>query len=205
MWTCHAERIAGLTEELGIGRADFVCNSWGGSVGLRLAALRPDLVSRLVVTGSVPVLQTRPDVLGDGAERGRAARNAFYEGDGPTLERMRTLISQYEWSDASLVPDSLVKLRYAQSLDPAEMAVAARSDTARGLREDLVDRLPEIEAPVLFFWGLDDAFVPPEYALALARMTPRGQMHALDRAGHHPQEERPRAYAAMVRAFLAAV
>jgi pimeloyl-ACP methyl ester carboxylesterase len=49
---------------------------------------------------------------------------------------------------------------------------------------------------------MHDPFVPPEYALLLARRVKSGQVHVLDRASHHPQEERPRPYHRIVSAFL---
>ena len=56
--------------------------------------------------------------------------------------------------------------------------------------------------PVLFCWGMYDAFLTPDYPLMLARMAPYGSVHVMDRAGHHLQEERPAEYAAVVQGWL---
>ncbi|MBM4496891.1 alpha/beta fold hydrolase [Rhodococcus hoagii] len=55
MWDFHAAKVVALLDELGIDRADFVCNSWGGTIALNLAAKYPDRVRSLVITGSMPV------------------------------------------------------------------------------------------------------------------------------------------------------
>src|SRR3546814_6514549 len=55
MWTYHARMMVGLMDALGVERADFVCNSWGGTIALCLAAHYPDRVRSLVITGSMPV------------------------------------------------------------------------------------------------------------------------------------------------------
>src|SRR3546814_3615828 len=51
----HARMMVGLMDALGVERADFVCNSWGGTIALCLAAHYPDRVRSLVITGSMPV------------------------------------------------------------------------------------------------------------------------------------------------------
>jgi 2-hydroxy-6-oxonona-2,4-dienedioate hydrolase len=201
MWSFHAAKLEQLLDALELERADLVCNSWGGSMGLCLAARHPDRVRTVTITGSVPVLDA-PGGLTDGVRRGRQARDEYYGGVGPSLEKMRDLMARLEWFDASRIPESTVELRYRQSLGAEEVAVAAHSDSARGTPEDLSERLAEIECPVLFLWGMHDPFVPPEYALMLARRVRAGQVHVLDRASHHPQEERPREYHRVVTAFL---
>jgi pimeloyl-ACP methyl ester carboxylesterase len=156
----------------------------------------------VVVTGSVPVLSGAPELLGEGAKRGRAARDAYYGGSGPSMDAMRILIGEHEWFAGERVPESLIRRRYVQSLDPEEIEIAARSDAARGEPQDLAAELRAIEAPVLYLWGKDDPFVSPEYALMLTRLTRGGEMHVLARTAHHPQEERPNAYFKVANAFL---
>jgi 2-hydroxy-6-oxonona-2,4-dienedioate hydrolase len=203
MWDFHAARTVALLDTLDIERADFVCNSWGGTIALALAAAYPDRVRSLVVTGSMPVFYGPLAPLPERARRGRNARDAYYGGEGPTWGKMRELMARLEWYDGAAIPDATVDLRHRQSLDPAEMELAARSDSPRGEWQDLTDRLGRIEAPVLFCWGMYDAFLTPDYPLMLARMVPRGQLYVMDRAAHHLQEERPHDYYTVVSGFLA--
>ncbi|WP_336213170.1 alpha/beta fold hydrolase [Nonomuraea sp. LPB2021202275-12-8] len=202
MWDFHAARIVALMDALGVPRADFVCNSWGGTIALNLAARYPERVRALVVTGSMPVFHGPLAPLPEGARRGRNARDAYYGGDGPSWQKMRDLMARLEWYDGQAIPDETVTLRYRQSLDPAEMALAARSDEPRGQWQELTAELARIQAPVLFAWGMYDAFLTPDYPLMLARMVPRGQLYVMDRAGHHLQEERPHDFHAVVAGFL---
>lgn len=202
MWDFHAAKTVALLDELGITRADFVCNSWGGTIALNLAAKYPDRVRSLVCTGSMPVFHGPLAPLPEGGRRGRNARDVYYGGAGPTREKMRELITRLEWFDGEKLPDETVDMRYEQSLDPEEMALAAASDNPRGDWQDLTEELGQIQAPVLFAWGMYDDFLTPDYPLMLARMVPRGQLYVMDRASHHLQEERPHDYHAVVSGFL---
>jgi pimeloyl-ACP methyl ester carboxylesterase len=192
-----------LLDSLGIERADFVCNSWGGTIALALAAALPDRVRALVVTGSMPVFHGPLAPLPEQGRRGRAARDAYYGGEGPTPEKMRALMARLEWYDATRIPEATVRMRYEQSVDPDEVALAGASDSPRGEWQDLSRELERIAAPVLFAWGMHDAFLTPDYPLMLARMVPRGHLYVMDAAGHHLQEERPEDYHAVVSGWLA--
>jgi pimeloyl-ACP methyl ester carboxylesterase len=173
MWDFHAAKTIALMDTLGVGRADFVCNSWGGTIALCLAARYPDPVRSLVVTGSMPVFYGPLAPLPEGGRRGRNARDVYYGGEGPTREKMRDLITRLEWHDGARLPEETVDLRWRQSLDPGERELAAMSDSLRGDRQDLTAELGRIEAPVLFVWGREDAFLTPDYPLMLSRMRPR--------------------------------
>ena len=202
MWDLHARTMVGLMDVLGIDRADFICNSWGGTIALCLAANYPERVRSLTITGSMPVFYGPLAPLPENGFRGRAARDVYYGGEGPTLDKMRQLIGRLEWHDKSLIPEATVRMRYEQSLDKDEMALAARTDGPRGEWQDLTAELPKVAAPTLFMWGLQDAFLTPDYPMMLTRMVQRGQLHILDAASHHLQEERPDHYYLTVKAFI---
>jgi len=202
MWNFHAHSVAGLLDALKIERIDIVCNSWGGTIALCLAAHFPQRVRSLTITGSMPVFYGPLAPLPEGGRRGRNARDVYYGGDGPTVEKMRQLITRLEWFNSKLLPQETVEARFRQSLDAGEMALAARSDDPRGQWQDLTSELGRVQCPTLFCWGMHDAFLQPDYALMLTRMVQRGQLHVLDACSHHLQEERPEHYYSIVRSFL---
>ena len=202
MWDFHSHSVARLMDSLGVGKADFVCNSWGGTIALRFASLFPARVRSLTITGSMPVFYGPLAPLPENGRRGRKARDRYYGGDGPSLAKMRELMASLEWYDETKIPEATVRMRYVQSLDPDEMALAASSDNPRGDWQDLTQVLAEVACPTLFCWGLQDAFLTPDYPLMLARMVQRGQLHVLDAASHHLQEERPEHFFQIVHGFL---
>ena len=202
MWDFHARTISDLLAALQTPRADFVCNSWGGSIALNLAAKHPHNVRSLVVTGSMPVFRGPLAPLPERGRRGRRARDDYFGGEGPTEAKMRALMAELEWYDPDAIPDQTAKHRYQQSVDPEEMSLAARSDSPRGEWQDLTAELGAIRCPVLFAWGMHDAFLTPDYPLMLASMVEHGQFYVMDKASHHLQEERPQHFHSVVAGFL---
>jgi pimeloyl-ACP methyl ester carboxylesterase len=194
--------MVSLFDTLGLDRVDLICNSWGGTIAIALAAEYPERVRAMSITGSMPVFYGPLAPLPEGGARGRRARNEYFGGEGPTRAKMHALIAGLEWYDTAKIPDATVDYRYEMSLDPDEMRLAASSDDLRGEWQDLEGHLRRIECPTLFCWGMHDDFLTPDYPLMLARMVPRGQLHVMDRTSHHLQEERPWDFYTTVTGFL---
>ena len=204
MWDFHAKHLVGLFDALGLDAPDVVCNSWGGTMAICLAAHHPDRVRSLVVTGSMPLFHGPTSPLLDRSTRGRIARQEYYGADGPTPEKMRSLIARFEWYDAEAVPETTVQLRYRQSLEADEIA-CGQVPANRGEWQELSAELGLVVCPTLFLWGMYDAFLTPDYALMLASRVGAGNLFVMDHAGHHLQEERPADYHRVAAAFLEGV
>jgi 2-hydroxy-6-oxonona-2,4-dienedioate hydrolase len=202
MWDFHARTIDDLMTALNVTRADFICNSWGGTIALNVAANFAQRTRSLVVTGSMPVFYGPLAPLPENGRRGRKARDAYFGDSGPSWDKMKNLMAELEWFDRDQIPDATVTMRYQQSINPEEMELAARSDSPRGDWQDMTAELARIECPVLFAWGMNDAFLTPDYPLMLARMIRRGQLYIMDNASHHLQEERAQQYFSVVSGFL---
>ena len=202
MWDYHAHSIALLMDNLGVEKADFVCNSWGGTIALRFASLYQERAHSLTITGSMPVFYGPLWPLPENGRKGRNARDIYYGGEGPSLEKMRQLMARLEWYDEHKIPEETVRIRYEQSLNKEEMSLAANSDNPRGDWQDLTNELSEVACPTLFCWGFHDDFLTPDYPLMLSRMVKRGQLHTLNASSHHLQEERPEHYFHIVHGFL---
>lgn len=198
LFTGHARALTGLLDRLGLSAVDFLAQSLGGSVALRVAADEPGRVRRVVLIGSQPA--ALPGTTVD-ADLGARTRAGYYGGDGPSPAKMRALVAGLEWHDPAAVPESTVLARYRASTTPTALRLATDA-AARGGPEDLDDALAAVHAPTLVVWGRHDPFAGPDYAAALAAALPRGDLAVLGRTAHHPQAERPDAVAALVDAFL---
>jgi pimeloyl-ACP methyl ester carboxylesterase len=63
--------------------------------------------------------------------------------------------------------------------------------------------LHRIHVPTLVLWGEADGIVSPAYGRAFAGLIPGARFACIAQAGHHPELEQPRAFAARVLDFLA--
>ena len=195
----HAARLADLLDSLELADVDVVAQSLGGGVALCLAAERPELIRRIVATGSQPVPFARADDPRIGL--GVWVRQRYYGGDGPSLAKMRELIGTLEWHDASAVPQHLVGRRHAASMLRGPYMFGL-DHQGRGEAQDLSAVLPDVAADVLLIWGEHDPFADPGYAHDLARRLPHAQVRVVANAAHHPQSEYPQLYAGLVGEFL---
>jgi len=66
----------------------------------------------------------------------------------------------------------------------------------------LKSRLHRIRIPTLFLWGTHDRMLSEAYGRAYCAMVPGARFETIDRAGHFPHQEQPKAFADKVLSFL---
>lgn len=200
-WTAHAQRIAAVLEHLGISGADFVCNSVGGSAAIALAADYPHLVRKLVVTGSEPVARGRAARTPEFSLEGQTAWANYYGGDGPSRDKIVSIMGRLEYFDPANVKPDMVELRYLYSLSPGQRLLGEHPECF-GAKEDLAAKLASVQARILFMYGKQDIFVQDSYPVLLSTIAPYADVYLMDEAAHHMEEERPADFAAVVKGFL---
>lgn len=172
----HAGAAAWLGEWMdaaGIERAHLVGHSLGGLICLRLAALRPDLVDRVVAIAPPGVRDTSNPLR--------------YV---PRLTR--TVVA----GGRALLP---VLVRDALHAGPLTLARTAWTI----LRDDVGKELELVGAPTLLVWGADDRLIPPAMAEVFRSRLRDARVLLVDRAGHVPMLEQPKTVATAVATFLA--
>ncbi|MHA3701110.1 alpha/beta fold hydrolase [Jatrophihabitans sp. YIM 134969] len=200
-WTFHAEKVAAALDSLGVAGADFVCNSIGGSTAIALAAARPDLVRKMVVTGSEPIDRGRGARTPEYGLEGSTAWANYYGGDGPSREKIVAIMSRLEYTGPDAVEDDRVELRYVYSCTEGQTYLGT-TPGAMGDADDLEAKLATVQARILFLYGKQDIFVQDTYPVLLSDIAPYGDVYLMDRAAHHMEEERPADFTAVVTAFL---
>lgn len=164
-----ADNTAQLLDKLGLKNVDVLGWSDGGNVGLILAARRPDLVRRLVVTGanSLPLLESfGPSAV---AEVEAWKPEADSEGRANYAKQSADSISHYAIFVAKL-KDLWLHHPTAQELGP--------------------DVLARIKAPTLVIDG-DHGSALPEHTIALFRSIKGAQLLIVPGTGHNTLGERP--------------
>jgi 4,5:9,10-diseco-3-hydroxy-5,9,17-trioxoandrosta-1(10),2-diene-4-oate hydrolase len=197
-----ADIMRGLVDELGLDRAHFVGNSYGGAAALRLALDTPHRVGKLVLMGPGGIGTTRGLPTA-----GLRSLLAYYSGEGPSRDKLATFIRTYLVYDGASVPDELIDLRYRASIDPEVVAnpPLRRPSGLRTLwRMDLTRdrRLRRLMTPTLILWGLHDKVNRPTGGPALLKLMPNADLVMTSCTGHWMQWERADLFNRLAIEFL---
>lgn len=200
-----ADMIRGLLDELGLATAHLIGNSYGGAAALRLALDTPHRVDKLVLMGPGGIGTTR-----GAPTAGLKSLLSYYGGDGPSRGKLETFIRNYLVYEGASVPDDLIDLRYAASIDPEVVAdpplrrptgpMALRMLWRMDLTRD--SRLKHLQTPTLVLWGRDDKVNRPAGGPMLANLMPNAELVMTSRTGHWMQWERARLFNRLVIDFL---
>jgi len=197
-----ADMIRSLLDELGIQSAHLIGNSYGGAAALRLALDTPSRAGKLVLMGPGGIGTTR-GLPTDGLK----SLLSYYGGDGPSREKLATFIRTYLVYDGAAVPDELIDLRYAASIDP-EVVAHPPLQRPKGLRTlwrmDLTrdKRLRKLPNPTLVLWGRDDKVNRPSGGPLLLNLMPNAELVMTSHTGHWMQWERAELFNQLVTEFL---
>ncbi len=184
-------------DALGIRRASFVGNSWGGGYALYFAQRHPERVAKLVLLDGTGLdlpeswsweLAKWP-VLGEVALKLTASPSYIRK----TLER---LYAGREVSDAT-VNEYFVPYAFHSNL-------VAQWVFERNLDWRVTERLiPAMNTPMLIVWGRQDTVLDPRlYVPRWRALAPHATIVVLDGAGHTPHNARPGVVNRLVLGFL---
>jgi 4,5:9,10-diseco-3-hydroxy-5,9,17-trioxoandrosta-1(10),2-diene-4-oate hydrolase len=200
-----ADMIRGLLDELGVGTAHLIGNSYGGATALRLAMDTPHRVDKLVLMGPGGIGTTRAVPTA-----GLKSLLSYYGGNGPSREKLEAFIRTYLVYDGASVPDDLINRRSAASIDPEVVAdpplrrpsgpMALRTLWRMDLTRD--SRLKHLQTPTLVLWGRDDKVNRPAGGPMLANLMPNAELIMTSRTGHWMQWERADLFNRLVVDFL---
>ena len=200
-----ANMIRGLLDELGLATAHLIGNSYGGAAALRLALDTPHRVDKLVLMGPGGIGTTRA-----APTAGLKSLLSYYGGDGPSRDKLEAFICHYLVYEGASVPDELINLRYAASMDPEVVAdpplrrpsgpTALRTLWRMDLTRDR--RLGRLQTPTLVLWGRDDKVNRPEGGPMLVKRLPNAELVMTSRTGHWMQWERAELFNRIVVDFL---
>jgi 4,5:9,10-diseco-3-hydroxy-5,9,17-trioxoandrosta-1(10),2-diene-4-oate hydrolase len=182
---------------LGIAKAAFVGNSYGGQVAIKTAIDFPARVESLVVIGSAPTVYS---LFAPMPVEGVKLIGQYYRGEGgPTHAKMKQIISSMVF-DQRFATEEVVRARYEASIDPELIRV---NTAPPPIRQDLTAELPRVAAPTLVLWGMDDRAGALDVGLLMTRAMQNAQMHIFTKCGHWVQVEREGEFNELVLNFLA--
>lgn len=170
--------MSGFLKAVGVKRATLLGNSLGGAIALGLALAEPARVEKLILMapGGVEDRETYFKMVG--IQRMVELYNA-----GPLgIEQMRRIMS-LQLFDSSQLDDNLLAERVAVAV------YQPRNLFTTMMVPNMTERLEELQAPILGFWGTDDNFNPASGALKVLNHAPNARFIMLNRCGHWVQVE----------------
>jgi len=193
-----AEKMLGLMAEIGLQRASIVGNSLGGGTALRMALSEPSRVDRLVLMGpggSLPVLSPFPT-------EGLIRMLTFYDGEGPSVAKLKKVIELLVFDPAS-ISDELIEERFKAATLPQTLANPPLRGRGANPADDLWRQpLYSLQQRTLIVWGREDRVMPLDAALLLLRAIPNAQLHVFSKCGHWAQWEKSDEFNSLVGNFI---
>jgi pimeloyl-ACP methyl ester carboxylesterase len=191
-----AADVIAVLDHLELPTAAVVGWSFGGQIGMRVAAHHPDRVQDLIMVGSNGVRASRS------AEYPFGPDGADLEGRLVHLERTKRISTRRRTIASAFAvepdPDVLAWLLRMQLQMPSWAAIASYPTY---LHTDQIADLPGLKLPVRQIMGAADPVSPIEGAAWLQERLPDGGLTTLD-CGHYPMLEVPAAFDAALLAFL---
>jgi len=180
---CYTRAVVAFLEAIDADPPIVVGHSMGGAIAQRLALDHPKLVSALGLIATGARLRVAPAIL-------ETIRDDF--------NHTVALVTRYSWGPGA--DNSLIELG-REALEEAGPDVLL-GDFRACDSFDVMDRLGEIEIPVLVVCGTADALTPVKYARFLAEHIPDAWLVTVEGAGHMVMLERPREVGQAVRQFV---
>ena len=173
----YVEFVLGVTEERCGGKADIIAHSFGGRIALKLAALYPDAVGKMLLVGCAGMKPVRKPSY--------YAKTACYK----LLKKTAPRLSE-KWKEKFSSPDYL-------SLSPV-----MRESFVKIVNEHLESYLPAIKAPTLLVFGSEDKETPPYMAKRLNKNIKGSGLVFFEGCGHFCFLEQPRRFNAVAEEFF---
>ncbi len=178
----HFERFV---KHKGYSNLTLLGNSLGGHVGLIYTRENPDLVKRLVLTGSSGLYENS---MGDTFPRRedydfikRKTEEVFYDPSIATKELVDEIFDTVNSRDRVLRVIALAK---------------------SAIRHNMSKDLPNFALPTCLIWGKQDIVTPPEVAEEFHSLIPDSELFWVDKCGHAAMMERPKEFNAILIDWL---
>ena len=190
-WVRH---LIGFMDGLGIARAHFIGNSYGGALTLALAIRHPDRVGQIVLMGAAGL----PFPITEGLEK--------VWGYQPSLNAMRDLMNTFAFN-STLVKEEIVQSRYEASIRPGVQEAFSSlfpEPRQRWLGELASDEqaLQKLPHSTLLVHGREDTIVPVGQSIRFNELIPNSELHVFGHCGHWTQIEKRDRFVELVIPFL---
>jgi pimeloyl-ACP methyl ester carboxylesterase len=203
--TDMADLVAGAIEELGLGPVTLVGNDTGGGISQIVAARRPELIDRLVLTSCDAYDVFPPKLFAYLKPFGRAPGAIPLAFGAMRWRPLRRLPIAFGWVTKRPI-DAEAEDSY---ILPVLTNAGTRSDLARVIRGlsprytlEAAERLRSFHRPVLVAWSDEERVFPRHYAERLRDDLPEATLEWIEDAYTFSPEDNPAAVARSIAAFV---
>lgn len=184
----------GFMDAVGVEKAHFVGNSFGGALSLAIAAKHPDRVAKLVMMGAAGIRYEVTEGL----------RKVW--GYEPSFEAMRDLMDTFTHPDFK-VSDEIVESRYQASIRPGyQEAYSQLFPEPMQPKLDALclpeEELAQVQHKTLVIHGREDVIVPYQCSIRFHELLPNSQLHMYGYCGHWTMFEKAAEFATLVENFF---
>lgn len=179
----YAAFTAEFMEKIGISGCDIIAHSFGGRVAIKLAAERPQLVGRLLLTGAAGL---------------KPRRGAKYYIKTYTFKALKRLT--YLLPGGARLREKLGG-RFG-SADYRALPPAMRATFVKVVNQDLAHCLPHIKAETLLVWGRSDTATPLWMGQEMEKHIKGSALIVLEDAGHFAYLDQCDRFLRILDAFL---
>ncbi|HBH22995.1 MAG TPA: alpha/beta hydrolase [Cytophagales bacterium] len=160
-------------------------NSLGGHVALIYTLENPLKVKTLILTGSSGLFEN--------SMGGSYPKRGSYE---YVKERV-----EYTFYEPSTISEDYIQEVFETTRSiPKCLRIVSIAKSAQ--RHNLAKELPDIKAPTLLIWGLNDTITPPMVAHDFNRLIPNSTLRFIDHCCHAPMMEQPDKFNIVLDDFL---
>ncbi len=160
-------------------------NSLGGHLALMYTLAHPERIKRMILTGSSGLFEN--------SMGGSFPKRGDYK---YIKERV-----EYTFYDPNTITKEYVDEVFETTKSiPKAMRIVAIAKSAQ--RNNMASEIPNIKAPTLLIWGLNDTITPPMVAHEFNRLIPNSTLRFIDKCCHAPMMEHPEKFNDLLEHYL---
>lgn len=196
----YAEQVLRFMDSLGIERASLVGQSMGAGTAIRFCVQHRERVNKLLLVDAAGLPNPLP-LMARFCNLPRVGE--LFMGVKSDLFR-KTGLRQAFIHDASLITDDFFENATLghKIANSTEVYMATLRKQFFDTLSDEIDRLAQMDVPVLLVWGGEDKAVPLERGEEMHRRLKGSRLEVLDHAAHVPNFERAQEFNQLAVDFL---
>lgn len=174
----YSNTVSKFIQKLGLKNVIIIGHSFGGRITIKLSALHPELVKKIILIDSAGVRLTDSNRYKVVAKVAKPLfKPRFMQG---LRKKIYQTIGAEDYVETPGLKETFVNI----------------------ISEDLTRFMPKIVQPTLIIWGEEDTETPLEYAKIINKEIKGSRLEVLDNAGHFSFLDQPQKFFETLNSFL---